>query len=257
MTATAQEAFLLAFHARHPSVTPQALGAGRTRDGRSSYTILRDRVAGAERVLDLGCGDGHLLDMLGAGVGVDLSPESVALAVDRGAAAVLGRAQDLPFADDAFDACVSHMTLMLMADVDQVAAEVARVLRSDGVFAAVLGAGGIGGQAWDLFRRLADPLLNGAPGDRRIPALGDRRTRDRGGLDAILGPAGFAPVDWEPLVLDLSGTAEAVWPTVAGTYNVASVAPDALARLRESFLADATGTLTLSIALTIATTRLS
>jgi SAM-dependent methyltransferase len=254
VTTTAQEAFLLAFHARHPAVTPQAIGAGRAPDGRSSYAIVRDRVAGVRRVLDLGCGDGHLLDMLDNGVGVDVSPESVALAVDRGAVAVVGRAQDLPFAGGTFDACVSHMTFMLMDDEDRVARELARVLRPGGVFAAVLGGGGIAGQAWELFRGLAEPVLAAHPG---IPALGDRRTRERAGLDAILGPAGFAPVEWETVLLDLSGSPQTVWSTLAGFYEMAVIAPDALAELRAEFLARAADTPSLSVPLTIVVTRLS
>lgn len=57
----AQEAFLRAFHAERPAVTAHAFADGRGPDGRSSYEILRDRVAGARRVLDPGCGDGVLL----------------------------------------------------------------------------------------------------------------------------------------------------------------------------------------------------
>ncbi|WP_330436841.1 methionine biosynthesis protein MetW [Streptomyces griseoaurantiacus] len=65
MTATApQEALLQASHAEHPAVTAEAFGAGRAPDGSSSYEILGDRVAAAGRVLDLGCGDGRLLELL-------------------------------------------------------------------------------------------------------------------------------------------------------------------------------------------------
>ncbi|MFI0908115.1 methionine biosynthesis protein MetW [Streptomyces sioyaensis] len=61
---TDQEEFLRAFHAAHPSVTVQAMAHGRAEDGRSSYEILRDRVSACDRVLDLGCGDGLLLELL-------------------------------------------------------------------------------------------------------------------------------------------------------------------------------------------------
>ncbi|MGM0354707.1 class I SAM-dependent methyltransferase [Streptomyces sp. ECR3] len=89
MTATApQEALLQASHAEHPAVTAEAFGAGRAPDGRASYEILGDRVAAAGRVLDLGCGDGHLLELLarrtgGRLAGVDLSARSLTLARRR------------------------------------------------------------------------------------------------------------------------------------------------------------------------------
>ncbi|MYR57178.1 methyltransferase domain-containing protein, partial [Streptomyces sp. SID625] len=84
-SAAEQEEFLRSFHAEHPAVTGDALGGGRAPDGRSSYAILADQVAGRRRVLDLGCGDGVLLELLATApgrrlAGVDLSPHSLALA---------------------------------------------------------------------------------------------------------------------------------------------------------------------------------
>ena len=65
MTITAaHEAFPQTLHAGHPAVTAEAFGRGRAPDGRSGYEILCDRVAGSERVLDLGCGDGLPLELL-------------------------------------------------------------------------------------------------------------------------------------------------------------------------------------------------
>ncbi|MER6046113.1 class I SAM-dependent methyltransferase [Streptomyces sp. NPDC001793] len=103
-----QEAFLRDFHAEHPAVTTEAFSRGRAPDGRSSYEILRDRVAGSRRVLDLGCGDGLLLELLARTdgrqlAGLDLSAESLRLARRRPqlsrARLEQGRAQDLPFPD--------------------------------------------------------------------------------------------------------------------------------------------------------------
>ncbi|WP_405840573.1 class I SAM-dependent methyltransferase [Streptomyces platensis] len=150
---TLQEEFLRTFHAAHPAVTVRAMAHGKTADGRSSYELLRDRVSACDRVLDLGCGDGLLLELLVARpagspsvlAGLDLSAEELALARRRPglAAADLrpGRAQQLPFADGRFDGCLSHMALMLMGEVEQVAAEVRRVLAPGGTLAVVLGAG--------------------------------------------------------------------------------------------------------------------
>lgn len=95
-TTAAQEAFLRAFHAQRPAVTAEAFGASRAPDGRTSYELLGARVAGRDRVLDLGCGDGLLLEVLArdAGrrlAGVDLSSRALSrawlVAVQPGAGA--------------------------------------------------------------------------------------------------------------------------------------------------------------------------
>ncbi|MFF4388136.1 class I SAM-dependent methyltransferase [Streptomyces sp. NPDC001552] len=248
MTTTAsQEAFLQAFHAEYPAVTAEALGRGRAPDGRSSYEILCDRVTGSTRVLDLGCGDGHLLELLARKdgrelAGVDLSAHSLALARRRPAlsAAKLeeGRAQELPFADDSFDACVSHMALMLMSEIEHVVAEVARVLSPGGVLACVVGGGAVGGEAYERFLALLGATIEEAPAAQRIPALGDRRARSREGLDEVLGPAGFTAVDWATVPLDLSGPVEQVWTAVSGLYDLGPLDRATVEGLRRTFLAE-------------------
>ncbi|WP_406068411.1 class I SAM-dependent methyltransferase [Streptomyces sp. NBC_01020] len=248
MTTTAsQEAFLQAFHAKHPAVTAEAFGGGRAPDGRSSYQILCDRVAGSRRVLDLGCGDGPLLELLARTggrelAGVDLSPQSLALARRRpslsGARLEEGRAQQLPFGDGSFDACVSHMALMLMAEIDEVVAEVARVLSPGGVLACVLGKGALGGEAYERFIGLLRSAVRELPASRRVPPLGDRRTRSRDGLDEILGPAGFTAVDWESVPIDLSGPVEQVWGSVSGLYDLGPLDRATVERLRAAFFAE-------------------
>jgi SAM-dependent methyltransferase len=245
----AQEAFLRDFHARRPAVTAEVFGHGRAADGRSSYRTLADLVGDAPRVLELGCGDGLLLELLAEGrdaaglAGIDLSPEALRLAARRPALAEAelreARAQALPFADGAFDACVSHMALMLMADVEQVAAEVARVLAPGGLLACVLGGGPAGGEAYELFVGLLRRTLAERPGGWGMPRLGDRRTRSREGLEEILAPAGFGPVAWQPVRIDLSGPAGQVWESVAGVYDLGPLPADVVSGLRARFLEDA------------------
>ncbi|MCS0600360.1 class I SAM-dependent methyltransferase [Streptomyces sp. LP11] len=254
---TGQEAFLKAFHARHPAVTTEAFAGARAADGRSSYAILRDLVAGRRRVLDLGCGDGSLLELLAATpgrrlAGVDLSPDSLALARRRPAlstaALAEARAQYLPFPDDGFDACVSHLALMLMADIERVVAELARVLVPGGLLACVTGAGG-GGAGYELLGELLPTALERTPPARRMPTLGDRRTRHPEHLASLLTTAGFAAPDQQTVPLDLSAPPEHVWTALSGLYDFAALDTPALTALREQFLTHATDRTTPSGAL--------
>ncbi|MEX3104349.1 MULTISPECIES: class I SAM-dependent methyltransferase [unclassified Streptomyces] len=237
MSAEVQEAFLRGFHAGRPGVTGEAFARGRGPDGRSSYELLRDRVSGARRVLDLGCGDGVLLELLRDGspgrrlAGMDLSPEAVRLARARGFDVEVGRAQELPYADGEFDAVVSHMAFMLMADVETVAAEVARVLAPGGVFACVLGGGAVGGEAYERFVQVLRRLPAGG-----IPALGDRRVRDREGVEAVLCGAGFGEVTWESVAIDIGGSLAEVWESLAGVYDLGPLSAGQVEGVRREFL---------------------
>ncbi len=239
-------AFLRRFHAAYPAVTARAMAHGRGPDGRSSYALLRDAVAGRRRVLDVGCGDGLLLELLAAGpgrqvAGVDLSAAELALARRRPgldtAPLHTGSADQLPFREGEFDGVVSHMALMLMDGPERVAAEIGRVLAPGGTLAAVLGGGPGEGEAYAAFLRLLRPVLDAAPPGRRLPRLGDRRLRTREGFDAVFGPAGFAPVSWERVPLDLTAPPETVWRTVGCLYDLALLDLATVADLRDRFTA--------------------
>lgn len=104
--------------------------------------LARAVSASATRVLDLACATGTLTRRLGAEgrevVGVDLSGANVAEAVRQGGGSfVQADMRYLPFADGSFDAVVSSLGLGIVADRPRLLAEVARVLRPGGVFAAL------------------------------------------------------------------------------------------------------------------------
>ncbi|MBB1247107.1 methyltransferase domain-containing protein, partial [Streptomyces durbertensis] len=142
------------------------------------------------------------------------------------------RCQQLPFHDDSFDACVSHLALMLMDDPEQVAAEAGRVLVPGGRLVCAVGGGPAGGEAWAVFHRLLDRALGP---DRRLPPLGDRRTRDPDALADVLRSAGLDPVASRQVRIDLSGPVDQVWSALAGTYETALLSPDELRALRADF----------------------
>jgi SAM-dependent methyltransferase len=94
------------------------------------------------RLLDAGCGSGRTLDDLaryGRVSGVDLSPEAVAAARQRGHADVhLGRVEEMPFPDDTFDVVTCLDVIEHTPDDGATFAELRRVTRPGGLLIATV-----------------------------------------------------------------------------------------------------------------------
>ena len=94
---------------------------------------------GADRVLDVGCGEGQLSRLAASRattIGIDPTAAQVVVAVERGGGPLYARAAAaaLPFREGAFDAVVACLVFEHIADVDGAIAEVARVLTLGGCF---------------------------------------------------------------------------------------------------------------------------
>ena len=109
--------------------------------------------------LDVGCGDGKLtriiLDLVGSRtlVGIDADPLETAAAMTRGVYREVHTtsAADIPVADSTFDFALSNSVLEHIPGLEQVVAEVARVLKPQAPF--VITVPGVG-----FHRNLAGPL---------------------------------------------------------------------------------------------------
>lgn len=103
---------------------------------RPDLAFIAHWVAPGAQVLDLGCGDGVMLDYLQsdkgcAGYGVEIADDKIPLCIARGVAVIQ---QDLQaglrlFADDAFDSVLCLSALQMMMDVEGTLRDIARVGR--------------------------------------------------------------------------------------------------------------------------------
>ena len=103
--------------------------------------LLTAHLAGARRMLDVGCGEGQVARLALRGgadmaIGIDPTWTQVAVGAQRGGGAHYGRAAAgaLPFASGSFDAAVACLVFEHIRDVDDAVAEVARVLAPGGRF---------------------------------------------------------------------------------------------------------------------------
>lgn len=206
---TERESFLRAFHDAQPGITSRAFGRG------GSYAHLAARVPQG-RVLDLACGDGTLLALLGPrAIGLDISRGELerARARDPGMRGrlVQARAQALPFRDACFDAATCHLAFMLFDDIELVVAELARVLKPGAPFLALLG-GGPTADGDDAFHRFAELL------PRTALSFGDRRASSEAGWAELF--ATWRDLRFERWPLDLGGRFDDVWRFLAASYQL-------------------------------------
>lgn len=103
---------------------------------RADHLLIAEMVAPRSRVLDVGCGDGALLQLLAEskgvdGRGVELSREKVNLCVKRGLSVIQGDAdRDLAdYPDQAFDYAILSLTIQATRDPKTVLENLLRIGR--------------------------------------------------------------------------------------------------------------------------------
>jgi methionine biosynthesis protein MetW len=113
------------------SANSQASGGGRV-----DYLVIGRMVAEGSRVLDVGCGDGTLLELLAKmrgidGRGIEIRQENVNRCVARGLSVIQGDANlDLSdYPDDAFDYVILSQTVQAMQEPREVLEQLLRIGR--------------------------------------------------------------------------------------------------------------------------------
>ena len=101
---------------------------------RVDLTLIAEMIASGSRVLDVGCGDGDLLELLARtknvdGRGIELSQEGVNASVTRGLSVIQGDADaDLrDYPDNAFDYVILSQTIQATRNPREVLAQMKRI----------------------------------------------------------------------------------------------------------------------------------
>lgn len=226
--------YLSQYHAAHPGITERVLSGSRHPDLGDPYRWLRDAVPGQpDRVLDVACGSApmHPLFPDAQYLGIDVSEAELGVARARGRGPVRNAdALALPVESASVDVVVCSMAIMLLRPVEQAIAEIARVLRPGGTFAAIRP---VGMPILPRDVRIIVPLLLAL---RHAPELPQRLTGRS--LDRVLSGSGLRTVSEggarfaHPLATpaDARLAVEALYlPHVPGTRR--EVAAQRLARL--------------------------
>jgi ubiquinone/menaquinone biosynthesis C-methylase UbiE len=157
--------------------------------------VLRHAPVGA-RVLDVGCANGLHLRKIAphcrAIVGIDINARMLELARATLAADGIGNAEvaqmsatELTFADATFDAAYSFSTLLLITELEQAVAEMARVLRPGGIAVLdITGRWNLSQRHWDAWGR-----AQGHPGLRPLTWPQTTNLLASVGLEVVEAPA--------------------------------------------------------------------
>jgi SAM-dependent methyltransferase len=241
------ETYLRDFHAQTPRATTLGLELFADARGKSSYARLvtmLERMPNPSKlsILDLGCGDGRLVDHIRLLTGdearvdaIDVVPEEIARAKAWGRKADfrVGRAQALPYENETFSAVLSHFAFSLMLPPEPVVAEIERVLRPRGFFASA--SSPVASAREDLAEILVpfrESIAHAGAGALR-PAF-DERQASPAGIAALFAAAGSKRVmrhEAVPFVATVD--ADAAWLYLTTLYFFDTLDAEARRRLRE------------------------
>lgn len=231
--ANSVESFLSELHDLHPGLTSRAfadlpvqLGGQTYQSSYAALAAIVPLVPDSSAVLDLACGDGFLLSVLASRrqpglrlFGVDLSAGELSEARRRTGVALLsqGRGQAMPFASAAFDFVLCHLALMLMDDVEQVLADIRRVLKPSGRLAGIVGIAGPSSAVWEAYWQ----AFSGVPKQDRWSTLRliDARWRSSEGIAELLAP-GFCDIESVEIHCAQRLSPEELWQWFQNMYDL-------------------------------------
>jgi SAM-dependent methyltransferase len=186
---------------------------GRFSEPLAELFVARAGVRPGQRALDVGCGPGaltaRLVERLRADAVAALDPSDAFVAAARarfpGLDVRRGVAEQLPYADDAFDAVLAQLVVHFMKDPVAGLGEMARVTRPGGRVAACVWDHGGGTGPLATFWRAVRDIDPASPGEADLPGTGDGQL-----VELALG-AGLAEPEQDTLTVTIRFASFADW----------------------------------------------
>jgi ubiquinone/menaquinone biosynthesis C-methylase UbiE len=245
------ETYLALVHRETQSMTPKAFGTYRTTSRQSSYevlaSVLTKKPSKDLHVLDLGCGDGYLIQYIlpklgpkGKVTGVDMVPSEIdrakAVYTDKRVQFHVARAQDLPVPGNSVDVALCHLTLMLMRPIEPVVRKLLTVIKPGGEVAGVVSAPRqYGTPAYELAQLIGAFIDQKQPGMRKL-ALVDPRFDTEDGIRELM--KGFKDDLWvQDFEILVPADPEAVWNFHRDMYLIGALPQPAKLELKDKIAA--------------------
>lgn len=246
-------AFLSSFHEQRPSATAQAMNLFKDDENAGPYGVfvsaVVERCRDNARVLDIGCGDGSLMEQLAERLasanitGIDLATTDIETAKGRLPEAdfIVSDFLSYPFSSNAFDCVTAHMVLMLMGPLEAVLEKINRVLVPGGSLIFNFDDGLVQNESYGQLIRTAIKGVELAVSVRELAEAADRRLYDSVALAPLLHANGFVLTETTSYCFRTTVDANGAWQLVRDTYQVGALDQEQTNAARRSIAAEFNG----------------
>jgi len=246
--------YLKQAHHEAPGMTPHAFDDFKASNGQNSYQVLAKTLGKLSskqvRILDLACGDGHLIPFIqkmaeepAQILGVDMSADELEIAKTKkfGSNVIFKceMANSISESSNSFDAILCHMALMLMTPIEPVVLELYRLLRPNGLIASVVGSSPSELSFNMTYRKILNGFIKEKYPKFIAPVTGDQRINTQKDLQSVFPESKFYDLKAENICLFKDIQPMESWNYFKDMYLVTILPDKEKAELRSRIVAAA------------------